>query len=207
MDEGVSPLQLAAAYVPFANRGIYNTPTTYTRVEDQFGHVILDKRTSSPVLVYDERAAYLMNSIMQDVTTHGTAADVGELAGLSGELIRTAGKSGTTEDGRDHWFVGMTPYYTAANWYGYDNNAPVPYGAEWVQSSKIWKCVMAEVSKTMRGKDFTVPYGLVQRTVGDRPGGLPEYFIKGTEPVYVPPAASSTAPPATTNPPAAVPGT
>jgi penicillin-binding protein 1A len=195
MDQGISPLQAAAAYIPFVNRGIYTAPSIYTKVEDQFGRTIIEMRQPESVVVYSQQAAYLMNSIMQDVTTFGTAADVGELTGLNGEQIRTAGKSGTTEDGRDHWFVGMTPYYTAADWYGYDNNEPVPYGAEWVQSTRLWKAVMAEVSGSMAGKDFEIPSGLVHMEVCISNGKIVstaslknptnawmEYFIKGTEP-------------------------
>jgi penicillin-binding protein 1A len=204
MNQGISPLQAAAAYLPFANRGVFYAPATYSRVEDQFGHVIIEKKIPKPVLVYDEQAAYLMNSIMQDVTTAGTASDIQELAGINGELIRTAGKSGTTEDGRDHWFIGMTPYYTGSVWYGYDNNAPVPAGMEWSQCNRIWRWVMAEVHTNLAGKDFAVPAGLVKEEICMRSGKAPtaacvndpyniaagfpyapireEYFIKGTEP-------------------------
>lgn len=205
LDEGISPLQAAAAYVPFANRGSYFTPTTYTKVEDQFGRTIIEKDQPAPVAVYSEQAAYLMNSIMQDVTTSGTASSVGELTGSDGEPIRTAGKSGTTEDGRDHWFIGMTPYYTAANWYGYDNNDPVPYGPEWMQSVRLWRDVMAEVSGSMEGKDFEIPEGLIHKEVcisggkivsaaslKNPAGAWLEYFIKGTEPADTKPAAQPT---------------
>jgi penicillin-binding protein 1A len=203
LDQGISPLQAAGAFLPFANRGIYFQPSTYTRVEDRLGNIVIQKKAADPVLVYDEAAAYVMNSILQSVTDSGTASGT-TVVNASGESITTAGKTGTTENNRDHWFVGMTPYYTASTWYGYDNNAEVPQGPEWQQALKLWQIVMRQIHQGLPGKTFAEPQGIVRKEICLRSGKLitsacledplniatgkpyapvrEEIFIKGTEP-------------------------
>ncbi|MCX7842061.1 MAG: PBP1A family penicillin-binding protein [Clostridia bacterium] len=190
---GVSPLEMAAAYVPFVNKGVYIQPTTYTKVLDMDGKVILEKKPKNEI-VYEETTAFIMTNMMRDVCRLGTAYPYGLLQKGS---MPSAGKTGTTSDNKDKWFVGYSPYYVAATWYGYDTPTQL-INTEYSQALKIWHEVMERVHKNLKPVEFPEPPGLVRKTIciysgkvisdlcskdprnnAVRPG---EYFIKGTEP-------------------------
>ena len=201
--KGVNPLQMAAAYIPFAHGGMYYEPATFTMVKDNQGKVLIDKKPKYEA-VYSEQTAFLMEDMMKGVTKprdspypHG-----GTAASFVNEKIigmTVAGKTGTTSDNRDKWFVGYTPYYVAATWYGYDNKVvPITLqSAEYNQALKIWAAVMANVHKNLKPRDFPVVTGMVKKTICIYSGKMAtrlcaldprgnatrvEYFIKGTEP-------------------------
>jgi len=192
LSKGVSPLQMAAAYVPFVNKGMYYEPTTYTRVEDVNGNVILEKEPDYNI-VYDEAAAFLMIDMMKDVVKRGTATR----CKLQDGKMPTAGKTGTTDKNTNKWFVGYTPYYVGATWYGYDRNASISR-EEYYRAQYIWRDVMEKVHENLEPVDFEVPSsGIVKRTICKYSGKIAgelcsrdprgsavreEYFIKGTEP-------------------------
>ena len=112
---GVTLLELASAYMPFANQGLWARPTFLRRVEDRDGNVVWQ----SP---YDTRqaispsTAYLMSSMLRDVIAGGT----GYLARSMGFTRPAAGKTGTTDDYADAWFVGYTPRLVTGVWFGFD---------------------------------------------------------------------------------------
>lgn len=114
LTDGMTTLEMAAAYSAFANGGIYNEPYTYTEVRDSDGNVILTNEHKSSVAM-KESTAFLMTQLLKEVVSSGTGGG----AAVSG-VNYTAGKTGTTSDNNDRWFVGYTPYYAAAIWYGYD---------------------------------------------------------------------------------------
>ena len=193
LSQGVSPLQMAAAYVPFVSKGIYYEPTTYTRVEDANGNVILEKKPQYNI-VYDEAAAFVMVNMLKDVVNSpdGTASRVK----IQNGKMPTAGKTGTTDKNTNKWFVGFTPYYVGATWYGYDRNASLS-SAELNRAQTIWHAVMEEIHKNLEPVDFEVPSGVVKRKICEYSGKIAtdlcyrdprgnavkdEYFIKGTEP-------------------------
>ncbi|MCX7748768.1 MAG: PBP1A family penicillin-binding protein [Clostridia bacterium] len=192
---GVNPLQMAASYVPLAHKGIYFTPSTYTRVEDKDGNIILEKEPQSTI-VYDEATSYVMTSMMQDVCKYGTASTNG-YGQLQKGKMPTAGKTGTTSLNKDKWFVGYSPYYVAATWYGYDHPRTLK-SAEYSQALKLWHLVMEKVHENLKPRDFPEPPGIVKKTVCIYSGQTPsklcsndprgnsikqnEVFIKGTEP-------------------------
>lgn len=191
--EGVNPLQMAAAYVPFMSKGIYHEPITYTKVEDMNGNVIIEKKSESRI-VYDEAAAYIMVEMMKDVVISGTASDIGR---LQGGKMPTAGKTGTTGSNFDKWFVGFTPYYVAAAWYGYDYNVSIS-SDEQSRVRKIWRAVMEKAHEGLEPIEFAMPQeGLVKRKICIYSGKLAtdlcsqdprgsavreEYFLTGTAP-------------------------
>lgn len=144
LTDGVSPLELAAAYQIFANGGYYNKPITYLRVEDAEGNVILENK-SEPERVISEETAIIMNKMLQRVCTgtYGT----GKAAKLNN--IPTGGKTGTTNDKKDIWFVGLTPYNVSALWYGYDQ--PKSLTGISVSTPTLWKKIMTSV---MAGKPY-----------------------------------------------------
>lgn len=205
LETGVNPLQMAAAYVPFAHEGLYFEPTTFTEVRDVNGKVIIDKKAANFSVAYSEQTAFIMADMMKEVTKgrDSTYPHPGTAATNVNEKIigmPVAGKTGTTSSNIDKWFVGYTPYYTAAVWYGYDNNGPEPIKMvpkEYDQAQKIWAAVMAKVHEGLPKKDFTMPQGIVQKKICIYSGKVAtslcendprgdatkvEYFIKGTEP-------------------------
>jgi 1A family penicillin-binding protein len=117
----VTPLELTAAYVPFANGGLRVTPHAVERVEDIFGRVLWVRPPSTTRQVLDPRDAFLMTSLLRGVVDEGTGRAV-RSAGVRGPV---AGKTGTTNDGADVWFVGYTPTIVAAVWFGADDPAPL----------------------------------------------------------------------------------
>ncbi len=113
LTDGATAVEMAAAYAAFANNGVYHPPYTYTEVTDRNGKVVLSAKRES-VQAMSPSTAFIMHKMLQEVVTSGTGVG----AGISG--YQTAGKTGTTSDNNDRWFVGYTPHYSAAVWYGYD---------------------------------------------------------------------------------------
>lgn len=112
---GVTNVELCAAYASIANKGNYIKPLYYTQILDHNGNVLIDN-TSAERSVIKESTAWLLTNAMEDVVQNGT----GRACQL--DNMPVAGKTGTTDDYNDLWFVGYTPYYTCAVWSGFDNN-------------------------------------------------------------------------------------
>lgn len=153
---GLSTVDMAAAYATFVNSGIYNEPKTYTKVTDQDGNVELENSGEQHVAM-KETTAYLMTTMLQDAI-NGT----GGAARFSGMSI--AGKTGTTNDNYDRYFVGYTPYYVAAVWVGYEKNERISYSVN--PAASLWKQVMSKVHADLENKPFSKPStGLTTITV------------------------------------------
>ena len=119
----VNPLEMAQAYIPFATGGLARDAVAILRVEDRYGNVLEDNRIpSSGRRVLSETGAYLMNSILQSVVREGTAAGSRWYWGGPFSGRRAGGKTGTTSDYADAWFVGFTPDLVTSVWVGYDNH-------------------------------------------------------------------------------------
>ncbi|MGE5473492.1 MAG: transglycosylase domain-containing protein [Ignavibacteriales bacterium] len=195
LTNGVSPLQMTAAYGAIANGGYYAKPILYIRVEDKNGTVLLENKPEL-TRAMDERASYVLTSMMKDVVQYGT----GSSAKLS--AMPAAGKTGTTSNNYDRWFVGFTPYYVSAVWFGYDNDdgkkRSIPGSTNY--SAKIWKMVMEKSHKNLPVKDFVMPNGIVSENIcidsgmlaGDLCAHDPrgsrirkEIFIEGTQPTEI----------------------
>lgn len=180
--DGVTNMELTAAYAAIANGGEYKEPTLYTKILDHDGNVLLEK-TPETHRVIKETTAYLLTSAMQDVVKSGT----GRKAQFSGMSI--AGKTGTTSDTRDSWFAAFTPYYTCAVWEGYDDNSELESGAD---TRLIWKDAMSEIHADLEDTGFERPEGITTATVCSESGLLAtsglctkthtEYFADDTEP-------------------------
>lgn len=190
LTDGVTNLELCAAYATIANGGTYATPKLYTKVVDKDGNVILDNTKPETRQVIKETTAYLLTLAMVDVVTSGTGGAV-KFPGMA-----IAGKTGTTTKNVDVWFAGYTPYYTCTTWAGYDNNISLSKSTgELNIAKKLWRAVMSRIHEDLPNVPFTVPSeGIIQRTVCSRSGKLPmpglcdaycvtEYFALGTEPV------------------------
>ena len=167
LSKGMTLVKLAGAYQMFGNGGVRTEPYSYTRVEDTYGNVILEKNTV-PVRVISAETATVMNRLLQEVTgSEGTGA----AANLGAMNIPVAGKTGTTDDSVDQWFVGVTPYYVGVCWLGYDsryqtdengnikyyaNGNPIPNSIRYSSypPPKIWRAIMSQVHEGASGQSF-----------------------------------------------------
>lgn len=152
LTDGVSTLDMAGAYSVFPRDGVYIKPRTYSKVVDSNGKELLTQEVSGEA-VLKEKTTYYINEMLKDVVNDGS----GTYANFAGMTI--AGKTGSTNSNNDRWFVGYTPYYTAAVWVGYDN--PERVKASGNPAASLWKMVMSQVHEGLENKDFTKPDGLV----------------------------------------------
>lgn len=156
LTDGMTTVEMAAAYSAFANGGIYNKPYIYTEVKDSDGNVILSN-TGNGKVAMKESTAFLMTQLLKEVVSSGTGGG----ASVSG-VSYTAGKTGTTSDNNDRWFVGYTPYYAAAIWYGYDT--PKEIYASGNPCIPIFRNIMNEIHKTLddRSRRLEIPSDVVR---------------------------------------------
>lgn len=185
--DGVTNMELNAAYAAIANKGTYIKPRLYTKIVDHDGNILIDNTEPETRQVIKETTAWLLTDAMEDVVTSGTggAVNFGNMA--------IAGKTGTTSDYKDVWFAGYTPYYTATVWTGFDNNVVLTGSAEKALAKTLWRAVMSEIHKDLPYESFPMPSGIVTATVCSKSGKLPiagvcdgclttEYFAEGTVP-------------------------
>lgn len=186
--DGVTNMELNAAYAAIANQGNYVQPKLYTKIVDHNGNVLIDNTTPVKKQVIKETTAWLLTNAMEDVVNGrgtGGSANFGNMA--------IAGKTGTTSDYKDVWFSGYTPYYTATVWTGYDNNVSLKSSAEKNLSKTLWKAVMGKIHENLEYRSFPMASGIVTAAVCSKSGKLPiegvcdgcvitEYFAEGTVP-------------------------
>ena len=192
LTDGVSNLELTAAYAAIANDGVYTEPTFYTKILDHDGKVLLSNESKHEQVMKDS-TAFLLTSAMEDVVNIGT----GRALKLTAIDMPIAGKTGSTSDYNDLWFSGFSPYYTATVWSGFDNNRSQ---TDKTYCRKIWKTIMEQIhiQKNLETKDFTIPKSIVTAKICTKSGKLAvdgicnkyeggnttkiEYFAKGTQP-------------------------
>ncbi len=156
LSNGVTTEEMAAAYSAFVNDGVYTAPHTFSKVEDSDGNVILDNTPKTNVAM-KESTAYLMRNMLQGVVTGGTGTE----AYFSGMNI--GGKTGTTDNNHDRYFVGFTPYYCAAVWCGYETNETIGIGGN--PCAVLWRQVMSRVHEGLANKSFSSSSNLRTVTV------------------------------------------
>lgn len=161
LTKGVTPLEMASAYGTFANKGVHVKPTAIVKILDRNGNVLEDASTlekeETKTRVMSEREAYEMTTMLEGVIDHGTgtAAAIGRPA---------AGKTGTTDDNKDAWFVGYTPDIVTAVWIGDDTGSHSLgeiYGG--MIPAEIWKDYMSSATSDESGGDFSAPSGMERR--------------------------------------------
>ena len=195
---GMSLLEIVQAYSVFANRGELIQPAFITKIEDRYGHVLEEM---SPVRkrVIEESTAYIMTSLLEGVVKFGTAQRIRALN------RQVAGKTGTTNNLYDAWFVGYTPRYITGVWVGYDHERPLGAGETGSRAaSPIWLGFMQAILKNEPVRVFQVPEGVVFAQIDAETGKLPipeskktifECFKEGTVPTeYTPKPGTITEP-------------
>lgn len=179
---GVTNVELCAAFASIANGGDYIKPIYYTQILDHDGNVLIEN-PSVERSVIKESTAWLLTSAMEDVVERGTGTSC-QLDNMS-----VAGKTGTTDDYNDLWFVGYTPYYTCAVWSGYDNNEKLPENARKYHQN-LWRKVMSRIHEGLDDPGFPMPTSIEKISVCEETGLLPragcsvitEYFDVGSMP-------------------------
>jgi penicillin-binding protein 1A len=186
----VYPIELISAYSAFANLGVRATPNAIIRVENQKGE-ILWQPTPTRTQVLSPEEAWIMVDMMKDVIRRGSAAGVY----ASGFHLPAGGKTGTTNDGTNVWFVGYTADLIAGVWYGLDRPAKIKDNAQGgVLAAPAWTAFMTEVYRRMPAPpDWPKPLSIVTRDIDVSSGLLAtqycprnlvtsEFYISGTEP-------------------------
>lgn len=145
LTDGVKCSEMAAAYQIFGNGGIYNKPFTYYSVKRGDTEILSNSSTNERAV--SEDTAYVMNRILQHVVTDSHATGYGQQVGG----FETFAKTGTTTDNKDSYFVGGTPYYVGACWYGYDDNETIRVTT---YAKKLWKLSMDAIHSGLADKSF-----------------------------------------------------
>lgn len=165
---GVTNYEMTAAYAAIANGGVYNKPILYSKVVDHDGIVVIDNTTPTSHEVIKATTAWQLIEAMKSVVTGGTGTPARLQTGMT-----AAGKTGTTSSNYDLWFCGMTPYYTASIWMGYDMN--VDMGGSNTHKY-MWRDIMDQIV-TLEGQDtsadFERPEGITTISVCQITGMLP----------------------------------
>ena len=181
----VTPLQMASAYAMVDNNGVYIEPTFYTKVEDMDGNVILETKQEQKRMMSEANAYVLKEVLTAPVTGNGGTATGCWISGME-----VGAKTGSTDGYKDRWLCGITPYYAAACWFGFDNQE-APSGISGNGAAKIWGEVMRAVHKPLPAKRFERPSGVVAARICKDSGCIAtdscertetEYFTKGTVP-------------------------
>jgi penicillin-binding protein 1A len=191
MTKGLTPLEIASAYGAIANDGTKVETVTYTKVLDSKGNILLE---SNPELtkIVDPQVAFIVEDMMVSNVTSGISKTAAIKPNNKG--IPVSGKTGTTSNKNDAWFVGYTPYYVASLWFGNDLAVPLNQGS--VIAAQYWKKAMSLIHEDLEDKNFDIPQGLLKINVDTKSGKLPselssldprgtikaEYFLPGTEP-------------------------
>ena len=150
---GVSALEMASGFAAIENDGYYRTPTCIVKIEDGNGTVLYNSG-QKPVLVYKKNAARMMTDVLKGVITNGTGKglDLGDMP--------CAGKTGTTNDQKDGWFVGYTRYYTTSVWVGYDMPKKLQGLMGNTYPGKIWQSFMNKAHEGLEPLEF-LPYARI----------------------------------------------
>jgi penicillin-binding protein 1B len=197
---GIPPIEMADAFSTIARVGNRLPLHTIRFVTDDRGKV-LTAGGAQPVQVFPARDTFILLNMMQGVLDRGTAAGARSM----GFRLRAAGKTGTTNDLRDAWFIGFTPKTLALTWIGFDDNSPV--GLSGGQGAvPIWTRYMLQETAGQQNADWAPPAGIVMASVDETSGGLAvpqcppnviinEAFKDGTQPTQPCPLHSPAAPP------------
>jgi penicillin-binding protein 1B len=186
---GIPPIEMAEAYSTIARQGARLTPHAIRFVMDDRGRRLEGKGEPKAVQVFPQRDVYLLTHVMEGVVNGGTAAGARSM----GFRKVAAGKTGTTNDKRDSWFIGFTPQTLALTWIGFDDNDPTGLSGS-DSAVPMWTRYMLVATAGEQRQEFPIPNGIVFADVDKSSGGrmLPncprnlivrEAFKQGTEPM------------------------
>lgn len=188
MTKGLKPLELTAAYATIANDGVYIKPKVINKILDKNGNTIIDDTIKSTKVV-DPQTAYILKDMLTTVVKNGYTAKPAALSNMI-----TAGKTGTTQEQADIWFVGFTPYYVMGTWIGNDSpKVTLKKGS--LAAAQFWNKIGEKIHEGLKPiKEFEKPEGIVTATIDTKSGKLAnnasiemgnstrEIFKEGTQP-------------------------
>ena len=154
LSNGESLLNITNAYAAFVNGGEVAEPKTYLYVEDALSNKVLEKKEKKEKVISEENA-YIMTTMLKGVVESGTASNIR----LKNNMA-VAGKTGTSSNNEDKWFVGYTPYYVCGVWTGYDMPKHLSYVKN--PSCEIFDAIMEYAHKEMEYTDFQMPFGICE---------------------------------------------
>jgi penicillin-binding protein 1B len=187
LTQGTSVKELTGAYASIPNRGVFNEPYLIQEIKDPNGKTIY-QHEAKPRQVYSEETAYLMTDMMRTVITAGTATDL--MSSFKNyKNVQIAGKTGSTQEDADAWFMGFTPDVTVGVWAGYESpkhtlskrgcNWPAGCGTQ--RAKKVWSMAMDTAINLapdlFQNKSFEKPDNIVEMTVSSVSGKLPSELI------------------------------
>ena len=189
MTKGLTPLEVTAAYGTIANDGVFIEPIAFTRILDKNGNLLLEN-TPKETIVVSPQIAFIMKDILRTTVTEGLAGR----AKLPNMVV--AGKTGTTQNQADIWFVGFTPYYVTGTWIG--NDSPIiTLTKNSGTAAQLWQHISSKIHEGLESiTSFTEPSGIVRANICTQSGLLPselcsrdprgtvhsEIFAQGTVP-------------------------
>lgn len=156
MNGGVSVREMAASYNYLGNGGLYYEPYTYYYVTDSEDNIIIDNREAVPKQAYSAETASIMNRLLSYNVTNSAHTNA-QYARISGWDI--IGKTGTTDDDKDSWFCGLSPYATMATWCGFDQPASISNTST---SARFFSNVMAKYLEDKEQKEYNISPNLVE---------------------------------------------
>ncbi|HET9453078.1 MAG TPA: PBP1A family penicillin-binding protein [Gemmatimonadaceae bacterium] len=187
----VRPIDFVAAWSVFATNGWAVEPRYITRIEDRTGRVVFSAPNPEPIQVMDARVAWIVRDMLRDAAERGTGAAARRIVPPQ---VAIAGKTGTTNDNADVWFVGVTPTLVAGVWLGFDTRKTITPGAAGGSlAAPIWARTIADYYGSSGAGEWAPPpdmsYGELDRATGQLADSTTppaqryiEYFLPGTEP-------------------------
>lgn len=185
LQKGISPLEMASAYAMIANDGVYIEPTFYTNINNKSGETIV-KTSQTKRRVVSTEVAYIVKELLtQPVNGSKGTATYCKISGVD-----VAAKTGTTDENYDRWLCGFTPYYTAATWYGFDENETIEYNKK-NPAGLLWANVMSKIHTGLKSATFEKPSSVDSCIICADTGKIAttgctntytEYFLKSTTP-------------------------
>ena len=185
----VSPLEMTSAFSVFANEGVRMKPIAIKYITDSSGEVLEENKPEGSEVI-NPQTAFLATSMLEDVVKHGTGWRAKALQ------MPVAGKTGTTNEYRDAWFVGYTPVLSASVWVGFDDMRSLGHGETGARAaSPAWVSFMKEAlhvqdDEDAAGETFRIPDGIITAEIDPATGLLAtnktdrmtEFFKQGTAP-------------------------
>ena len=185
LQKGISPLEMAAAYAAIANDGEYIEPVFYQNIKNHSGETIITSKQDTRRVFSKETAFILKELLTQPVEGSNGTATYCKINGID-----VAAKTGTTDSNYDRWLCGFTPYYTAATWYGFDENETIEYNKR-NPAGLLWANVMSKIHAGLKNANFEKPSTISTCNICSETGKIAttectnvytEYYLQNTIP-------------------------
>ena len=174
MTYGISPLEIAGAYTALANEGIYQKPTFVQKIYSPTGELVYENKKEGKE-VLDKGNAWILTNILEDVVKGGTGTNA------AFRNMHIAGKTGTTNDQKEAWFIGYTPYYLCSVFIGNDKHESLNFSSN--VAASLWHDLMKPIHENLEDKEFVKPDEVIKKYVPML--GRSEYFTeKSSKPHY-----------------------